>query len=47
MLRVVVASDSLQIGEHCSISFLRTLHIANDGRTYSVPSELGRFAFRC
>lgn len=43
MLRVVVESDSIQIGERFEVSFLRTLRIPDDGRTYPLPPGLGRF----
>jgi hypothetical protein len=43
MLRVVVESDNIQIGERFGVSFLRTLRIPDDGRMYPLPPGLGRF----
>jgi hypothetical protein len=42
-LDVEVRNDSLHIGERFSVSFVRTLRIPDDGRTYPLPAGLGRF----
>ncbi|MBE2317469.1 hypothetical protein DVA67_015910 [Solirubrobacter sp. CPCC 204708] len=42
-LDVEVRNDSLHIGERFSVSFIRTLRIPDDGRTYPLPAGLGRF----
>jgi hypothetical protein len=38
--------DTLQLGDGLSISFLRTLRIPDDGKTYPLPPGLGRFPVR-
>ncbi|MGE0681886.1 MAG: hypothetical protein AB7P69_13430 [Candidatus Binatia bacterium] len=39
----MVESDGIHLGERFSVSFLRTLRIPDDGRTYPLPPGLGRF----
>ncbi len=38
--------SSIQLGEDFSVSFLRTLRIPDDGKTYPLPPGLGRFPIR-
>ena len=40
---VEVRDDTLKIGPRFSVSFMRTLRIPDDGRTYPLPAGLGRF----
>jgi hypothetical protein len=42
-LDVEVRDDTLKIGPRFSVSFIRTLRIPDDGRTYPLPAGLGRF----
>lgn len=42
-LDVEVRDDTLAIGPRFSVSFIRTLRIPDDGRTYPLPAGLGRF----
>jgi hypothetical protein len=39
-------NDTLTLGDGLSISFLRTLRIPDDGKTYPLPPGLGRFPVR-
>ncbi|MEZ4219360.1 MAG: hypothetical protein R3B13_00435 [Polyangiaceae bacterium] len=45
-LEVEVENDRVQIGEHFSLSFQRTLRIPDDGRIYPLPPGLGNFPLR-
>lgn len=38
--------DTLQLGDGLTVSFLRTLRIPDDGKTYPLPPGLGRFPIR-
>jgi hypothetical protein len=42
-LEVEVRGDELKVGPRFSVSFIRTLRIPDDGRTYPLPAGLGRF----
>jgi hypothetical protein len=46
MKRLELRNDSLQLGEGLTVSFLRTLRIPDDGKTYPLPPGLGRFPVR-
>ena len=46
MNRLTLHHDSLTLGEGLQISFLRTLRIPDDGKTYPLPPGLGRFPIR-
>ena len=41
-----LAADVLQLGSGLQVSFMRTLRIPDDGRTYALPPGLGRFPLR-
>jgi len=46
MNTMILANDTLTLGDGLSISFLRTLRIPDDGKTYPLPPGLGRFPVR-
>ncbi|HEY6461102.1 MAG TPA: hypothetical protein VIY73_13150, partial [Polyangiaceae bacterium] len=46
MNRIQLENDTLRLGEALAISFLRTLRIPDDGKTYPLPPGLGRFPVR-
>jgi hypothetical protein len=41
MLEVRLDGDRIQIGDHFSVSFMRTLRIPDDGKSYPLPPALG------
>jgi len=41
-LPVVVSEDRVHIGRHTKVSFVRTLRIPEDGKTYPLPAGFGR-----
>jgi hypothetical protein len=41
-LPVVISGSSVRIGRHTQISFVRTLRIPEDGKTYPLPAGMGR-----
>ena len=43
MLEVRTDGDEIRIGERFSVSFLRTLRIPDDGKTYPLPPGLDTF----
>lgn len=46
MNRLLLSNDTLTLGAGLSVSFLRTLRIPDDGKTYPLPPGLGRFPIR-
>ncbi len=46
MNRIKLDHDTLHLGEGLAVSFLRTLRIPDDGKTYPLPPGLGRFPVR-
>jgi hypothetical protein len=42
-LETRIENDTIWLGEHCGVSFIRTLRIPDDGREYPLPAGLGRF----
>jgi hypothetical protein len=46
MNRIALRNDTLTLGDGLSLSFLRTLRIPDDGKTYPLPPGLGRFPVR-
>src|SRR5690349_17312329 len=42
-LDVEVRDNTLRIGPRLEVSFIRTLRIPDDGRTYPLPAGLGQF----
>ena len=46
MLDVQLLNDAIQIGEHFTLTFQRTLRIPDDGNTYPLPPGLERFPIR-
>ncbi len=46
MDRISLKNDTLTLGDGLATSFLRTLRIPDDGRTYPLPPGLGRFPIR-
>jgi hypothetical protein len=46
MNRLSLENDTLTLGDALGISFLRTLRIPDDGKTYPLPPGLGRFPVR-
>lgn len=46
MNRIALKNDTLTLGDGLNISFLRTLRIPDDGKTYPLPPGLGRFPVR-
>jgi hypothetical protein len=43
MFEVVIEPQVIRIGQHCAVSFHRTLRLPDDGRTYPLPPGLGVF----
>ncbi len=46
MNRLALQNDTLTLGDSLTISFLRTLRIPDDGKTYPLPPGLGHFPIR-
>jgi hypothetical protein len=46
MKHIELQNDALRLGDGLSVSFLRTLRIPDDGKTYPLPPGLGRFPVR-
>jgi hypothetical protein len=46
MDHISLKNDTLTLGDGVAISFLRTLRIPDDGKTYPLPPGLGRFPIR-
>jgi hypothetical protein len=46
MNRIRLDHDTLHLGDGLAVSFLRTLRIPDDGKTYPLPPGLGRFPVR-
>jgi hypothetical protein len=46
MNRLSLTNDTLHLGDGLTVSFLRTLRIPDDGKTYPLPPGLGRFPIR-
>ena len=46
MNRISLKRDVLTLGDGLAVSFLRTLRIPDDGKTYPLPPGLGRFPVR-
>lgn len=42
-LETRIENDTIWLGEHCGVSFMRTLRIPDDGREYPLPAGLGTF----
>lgn len=45
-MTLTLRNDALSLGEGLQVSFLRTLRIPDDGKTYPLPPGLGRFPVR-
>ena len=41
-----MTNDTLTLGPGLQVSFLRTLRIPDDGKTYPLPPGMGRFPIR-
>jgi hypothetical protein len=46
MNSIALKNDTLTLGDGLNITFLRTLRIPDDGKTYPLPPGLGRFPVR-
>lgn len=43
MLNVTVMNNHIQFGKHFNLSFKRTVRVPDDGHTYQLPANLGKF----